>query len=124
MKRASIVVSAVMMSVGYASTALAGPPITVNGYVCAATYTRQPNATYGQGYVIVQVNTAANCTGSFVGNYFYLGSGASSVGYQYSEAERLSLFERATQAATQGTRVTLYVEGAGIGILDTTYRGN
>ncbi|NNB84161.1 hypothetical protein D7Y15_04980 [Corallococcus sp. AB030] len=123
MKRASIVVSAVMMSVGFASTALAAP-ITVNGYVCAATYTRQPNVTYGQGYVVVQVNTGANCTGSFVGNYYYLGSGASSAGYQYSEAERLGLFERATQAATQGTSVSLYVEGAGIGILNTTYRGN
>ncbi|QAT87222.1 hypothetical protein EJ065_5689 [Corallococcus coralloides] len=124
MKRASIVVSAVMMSVGFASTALAAAPITVNGYVCAATYTRQPNVTYGQGYVVVQVNTGANCSGSFVGNYYYLGSGASSGGYEYSEAERLGLFERATQAATQGTPVSLYVEGAGIGILNTTYRGN
>ncbi|NVJ21993.1 MULTISPECIES: hypothetical protein [Myxococcus] len=123
MKRASIVVAAVMMSVGFSSTALAAP-ITVNGYVCAATYTRQPNAFYGQGYVFVQVNTAANCTGSFVGTYYYLGASASSAGYQYSEAERLGLFERATQAATQGTKVTLYVEGAGVGILDTTYRGN
>ncbi|WP_426747533.1 hypothetical protein VZQ01_08810 [Myxococcus faecalis] len=123
MKRASLVVSAVMMSVGFANPALAAP-ITVNGYVCAATYTRQPNLTYGQGYVVVQVYTAANCTGSFVGNYYYLGASAASAGYQYSEAERLGLFERATQAATQGTRVTLYVEGAGVGILDTTYRGN
>ncbi|MBJ6762825.1 hypothetical protein JGU66_18835 [Myxococcaceae bacterium JPH2] len=123
MKRASIVVSALMMSVGFASTAVAAP-ITVNGYVCSATYTRQPNTTYGQGYAFVQVYTGANCTGSFVGNYYYLGSGASAGGYQYSEAERLGLFDRSTQAATQGTRVTLYVEGAGIGILDTTYRGN
>jgi len=123
MKRASIVVAAVMMSVGFSSTALAAP-ITVNGYVCTTTYTRQPNAFYGQGYVVVQVNTGANCTGSFVGTYYYLGASASSAGYQYSEAERLGLFERATQAATQGTRVTLYVEGAGVGILDTTYRGN
>lgn len=123
MKRASIVVAAVMMSVGFASTALAAP-ITVNGYVCAATYTRQPNTTYGQGYVFVQVNTGANCTGSFIGYYYYLGSGASSGGYEYSEAERLGLFERATQAATQGTPVSLYVEAGGIGILNTTYRGN
>ncbi|MHA7632987.1 hypothetical protein [Corallococcus sp. M7] len=123
MKRASIVVAAVMMSVGFASTALAAP-ITVNGYVCAATYSRQPNLTYGQGYVVVQVNTGANCTGSFVGHYYYLGSGASAGGYEYSEAERLGLFERATQAATQGTSVSLYVEAAGIGILNTTYRGN
>ncbi|MBU8897493.1 hypothetical protein DRW03_29085 [Corallococcus sp. H22C18031201] len=123
MKRASLVVSAWMMLVGFASTAVAAP-ITVNGYVCSATYTRQPNVTYGQGYVVVQVYTGAGCTGSLVGNYYYLGASASAGGYQYSEAERLGLFERATQAATQGTRVTLYVEGAGIGILDTTYRAN
>ncbi|ATB50297.1 hypothetical protein [Corallococcus macrosporus] len=124
MKRASIVVSAVMMSVGFASTALA-TPIYVNGYICEATYTKQPNVLFGQGYVVVQVNAGANCTGSSLGKYYYLGSGASSAGHQYSEAERLSLFERATRAATQGTSVELRVEGtAGVGIIDTAYRGD
>jgi len=123
MKRASLVVSALMMSFGFSSTALAAP-LSVSGYVCTATYSRQPNLLYGQGYVVVQVNTGANCSGSFVGNYYYLGSNASAGGPEYSEAERLGLFERATQAATQGTPIGLYVEGEGIGIIYTNYRGN
>ncbi|MCE9674005.1 hypothetical protein LY474_40060 [Myxococcus stipitatus] len=122
MKRASIVVLAVMMSVGFASTALAAP-LSVNGYICEAKYSRQPNVLYGQGYVVVQVNSGPNCSGSSLGNYYYLGASASAGGPEYSEAERLGLFERATQAATQGTPVNLYVEGEGIGIIYTSYRG-
>lgn len=122
MKRVSLFCAA-MMSVFFAGTAEASP-ITVTGYVCSASYTKQNNVFYGQGYVQVQVHNAPGCTGGVVGTYQYQGSGASNGGYQHSEAERLDLFDRATAAATQGTRITLYVESVGGGIFTTTYSAN
>ncbi len=116
-------VCAVMMSVLFAGSAHASP-ITVTGYVCSAMYTRQPNTFYGQGWVQVQVYAAAGCTGGVVGTYQYHGSGASNAGYQHSEAERLQLFQQANQAATQGTRINLFVESVGGGIYQTTYFAN
>ncbi|WP_163996366.1 hypothetical protein [Pyxidicoccus caerfyrddinensis] len=122
MKRVSLF-CAVMMSVLFAGTADAAP-ITVTGYVCSATYTKQNNVFYGQGYVSIQVHNAPGCTGGVVGTYQYLGSGASNGGYQHSEAERLQLFDRATTAATQGTHINLLVESVGGGIFTTTYSAN
>jgi hypothetical protein len=72
----------------------------------------------------LRVLNAPGCTGGVVGTYQYQGSGASNGGYQYSEAERLQLFDRATTAATQGTRISLYVESVGGGIFTTTYSAN
>jgi hypothetical protein len=122
MKRVSLF-CAVMMSVLFAGSAEASP-ITVTGYVCSTSYTKQNNVFYGQGYVQVQVHNSPGCTGGVVGTYQYQGSGASNGGYQYSEAERLQLFDRATTAATQGTRISLYVESVGGGIFTTTYSAN
>ncbi|WP_164007830.1 hypothetical protein [Pyxidicoccus trucidator] len=122
MKRVSAF-CAVMMSVLFAGPAHAAPT-TVSGYVCSATYTRQNNVFYGNGWVQVQVYAAPGCTGGVVGTYQYLGSGASNSGYQHSEAERLQLFQQANQAATQGTRVSLFIESVGGAILHTTYSAN
>lgn len=123
MKRVSALCAAVMMSVLFAGPAHAAP-VTVSGYVCSATYTRQNNVFYGQGWVQLQVLTGPGCSGAVVGSYFYLGSGASNSGYQHTEAERLQLFQQATQAATQGTRVSLFIESVGGAILQTTYRAD
>ncbi|MCY1016668.1 hypothetical protein [Pyxidicoccus sp. MSG2] len=122
MKRVSLF-CAVMMSVLFAGSAEASL-VTVSGYVCSATYTRQNNVSYGQGYVQVQVHNSPGCTGGVVGTYVYLGAGAANGGYQHSEAERLEFFERATTAATQGTRLSLYIESVGGGIFNTTYYAN
>jgi hypothetical protein len=65
-----------------------------------------------------------HCTGTYVGGYYWLGSGATVNGFQMTEAEKLQMFERATNAATQGTRVNLFVESNGGGIFHTTYYGN
>jgi hypothetical protein len=122
MKRVSAL-CAVLLSVLSVSPAQAAP-VTVTGYVCSARYTPQPNVTYGQGYVSVQLYAGPGCTGAIVGNYTYLGSGASAVGYQYTEAAQLQMFERATLAATQNTRVNLNVESVNGGILHTWYFAN
>ncbi|MBZ4421315.1 hypothetical protein [Myxococcus sp. RHSTA-1-4] len=122
MKRVSAL-CAVLMSVLFTGAAHAAPT-TVNGYICSATYTRQNNVFYGQGYVQVQVYAGQGCSGAFVGTYQYLGSGASNTGYQHSEAERLELFRQATEAATLGTRVSIYHESVGGGIFQTTYFAN
>ncbi|MCP3139128.1 hypothetical protein [Pyxidicoccus xibeiensis] len=124
MKRVSVL-SAVLLSTLFAGAADAAP-ITVNGYICSASYTRQPNLNLGlQGFVGVTVRSGVGCTGADLGHYYYLGESAAFAGYQYSEAERLQLFEQAKQAATQQTRVTLSVEGTdGKGILHTTYLAN
>lgn len=109
-----------LLAAGTAQAALTD----INGYVCSAMYTRQNNVSFGQGYVRVQVYSAPHCTGNNLGTFYYVGSGASINGFQFTEAERLQLFERATQAATQGTRVNLFVETNGGGIFHTTYFGN
>ncbi|MFP2932163.1 hypothetical protein ACLESO_44780 [Pyxidicoccus sp. 3LG] len=124
MKRSVSVLSAVVLSSLFAGTAHAA--LThVNGYVCSASYTRQPNLALGhQGFVGVSAFSGPGCTGTNLGTFYYLGQNASATGYQYSEAERLQLFERAQQAATQQTRVTLTVETGTTGILHTTYLAN
>ncbi|QSQ20053.1 hypothetical protein JY651_32900 [Pyxidicoccus parkwayensis] len=122
MKRLSLF-CAVMMSMFFAGTADAAAT-TVTGYVCSAMYTRQNNVGYGQGYVTVQVHNGPGCTGGVVGTYQYLGTGAANTGYQYSEAERLQLFDTARTAATQGTRVNLFIESVGGAIYQTTYSAN
>lgn len=114
---------AVVLSVLSAGTAQAAVA-TVNGYVCTARYTPQPNVLYGQGYVTVNLYAGPACTGALVGSYTYLGSGASALGYTYTEAAQLQMFERATVAATQGTRVSLSVETTNGGINHTTYLAN
>jgi len=100
------------------------PPVDVDGYVCQAMYTKQLNTLFGQGYVRITVLTAAGCSGSLLGYYYYPGANASIVGYQYSEAERLQLFQQAAKAAKDGTRVRLFVQPTGGCILMTTYFGN
>ncbi len=97
---------------------------TINGYVCSAMYTRQNNVSFGQGFVRVQVNAGVSCTGSNLGSYYYLGSGATISGFQFSEAERLQLFEQALKASKDGTRASLFVETSGGGIFHTTYSAN
>jgi len=123
MKRMSALCAAVMMSVLFAGPAHAAPT-TVSGYVCSAMYTRQNNLFFGQGFVQVHVYAGPGCTGGSLGTYQYQGPGASNAGYQHSEAERLQLFQQATQAATQGTHVNLSVESAGGAILLTRYSAN
>jgi 4-hydroxybenzoate polyprenyltransferase len=114
---------AVVLSVLSVGTAQAATG-TASGYVCTARYTPQPNLLYGQGYVTVNLYTGAGCTGSLVGSYVYLGAEASAVGYTYTEAAQLQLFERATVAATQGTRVSLNIETTHGAINHTTYLAN
>jgi hypothetical protein len=96
----------------------------INGYVCSAMYTRQNNAVFGQGYVRLQITSAAECSGSFLGTFYYLGSGATVSGSQFSESERLHLFGQATKSSKDRTRVNLVVEPNGGGIFQTTYFGN
>jgi hypothetical protein len=102
----------------------------INGYVCSATYTRQNHVRFGQGYVWLEITSAAGCSGSFLGVFYYLGSGATYPGFQFSESERLHLFGQATQSSKDRTRVNLVVErgptigGRGGGIFHTTYYGN
>lgn len=45
----------------------------INGYVCSAMYTRQDHALFGQGYVRLQITSAAGCGGSFLGESIILG---------------------------------------------------
>jgi hypothetical protein len=96
----------------------------INGYVCSAMYTRQNNALFGQGYVRLQITSAAGCGGSFLGEFYYLGSGATVPGFQFNENERLHLFGQATKSSKDRTRVNLFVETNGRGIFHTTYYGN
>ncbi len=99
-------------------------PTNINGYVCSAMYTRQNNAVFGQGYVRLQITSAAGCSGSFLGTFYYLGSGATVSGSQFSESERLHLFGQATKSSKDRTRVNLVIEPKGGGIFQTTYFGN
>ena len=97
MKRSVSVLSAVALSSLFAGTAHAA--LThVSGYVCSTSYTRQSNLQLGhQGFVGVSVFSGPACTGSNLGTFYYLGQNASATGYQYSEAERLQLFDQAQQ---------------------------
>lgn len=96
----------------------------INGYICSAMYTRQNNVSFGQGFVQVQISSAAKCTGSILGTFYYLGANATINGFQFSEAERLGLFDQANRAAASGQRVNLFVESNGGGIFHTTYFAN
>jgi hypothetical protein len=98
--------------------------IPVNGYVCSAVYTPENNPAYGNGYVQLTLYSNPKCAGSEIGQYYYNGSGASNLGFQFSEAERLQLFERAVQASTQGVRLMLVVQSLGHGVFHTTYYAN
>jgi 4-hydroxyphenylpyruvate dioxygenase-like putative hemolysin len=96
----------------------------VNGYVCSATYTRQNNVAFGQGWVGIQVYTGANCTGSYVAQLYVHGPGAANLGFQFDQAERLALFQEALEAGRAGKRANFFVDMPGGGIFHTTYRAD
>jgi hypothetical protein len=117
--------SALLIILGLAVAPAAKATSTnVSGYVCNTTYTLQNNVWYGQGYVTVVLYSAASCSGTNLGTFYYLGSGASNPGSQLSQAEKLQLFHEAVEAAKDGTHVTLYADNSGNGIWDTTYSAN
>jgi hypothetical protein len=96
----------------------------VSGYVCSTTYTKQNNVAFGQGWVRVTLYTAPFCGGSFVAQLYVLGPGATFLGFQHTQEERLALFERAHAAAIAGKRGTFWSDMPNGGIFHHTYHAN
>src|SRR5690349_18424445 len=94
-----------------APTPTPAPNLTeVTGYVCATTYTRQNNVGFGNGWVRITLYTQPFCAGAYVAQVYVLGPGAANYGFPHEQAERLSLFARAHDAAIAGQRGSFFVD--------------
>jgi hypothetical protein len=124
MLKASLATLAVSLSVLAATPPADAALTTVSGYVCSTTYTRQNNVWYGNGWVGIAVYSEPFCAGTYVGQVYVLGPGASSLGFQHDQAERLALFGRAHEAAIAGKRVSFFVDAPNNGIFHHTYAAN
>jgi hypothetical protein len=118
-------IAAFVVSLGALAAAPSEAALTdVTGYVCSTTYTKQNNVLYGNGWVRVTLYTEPFCAGSYVAQVFALGPGATALGFQHDETERLALFERAHEAAIAGKRASYFVDMPNGGIFHHTYFGN
>jgi hypothetical protein len=86
------------------------------GYICQVRMgdTTASGDVYGSyGYVLVYYNSAANCSGSYLGVNYLMSSGASSSYYDnglylYNSNQINSIYMTAVQAAIEGTKVYSY----------------
>jgi hypothetical protein len=119
------IVSTCALSLAVMAAAPADAALTnVNGYVCSATYTRQNNVGFGNGWVGISVYSAPFCAGSYVAQIYVHGPGAANLGFQFDQAERLTLFQEALEAGRAGKRANFFVDMPGGGIFHTTYRAD
>jgi hypothetical protein len=91
----------------------------VNGYVCSTEYSAQRNSLLGMdGFVSTRIYTQPYCQGSFVDEVYHQSNDGSYGGYEFSEAERIGLFQVMKNAAENGLRVLIYIMDDG-GVLHT-----
>jgi hypothetical protein len=105
-------VASVLFMMGWQSTASAN--IHINGYVCSTRYTAQPNSLYGMdGYVRTSISTQPYCQGSTVDIVYHQSNNGNCTGYEFSEAERIGVFQVLKNAAENGLKVKFYTTDEG-----------